>query len=54
MMNKKYISSETKKQLKVLKDYKSKVSAYTPEQAKQALIKTGIYQKNGQLKPCYK
>jgi hypothetical protein len=53
-MIEKYISNETKKQLKTLREYRCKVKNYNPAQARQELLKTGIYNKNGKLKHNYR
>jgi len=53
-MNDKYILNSTKIQLKKLREFKLKVLKFTSEQAKQELIRSGIYQKNGKLKSCYR
>jgi hypothetical protein len=51
---KEYISNETKKELEILRRHHEEIKNYTPEQARQELINSGIYQSNGKLKSCYK
>jgi hypothetical protein len=54
MSKDKFISEETKKELKKLEEYKVKISNYSTNQAKKELLNTGIYTDSGKLKSYYK
>jgi len=45
----KFISDDTREKLKILNRYKRKLDKMTPEEQRQELINTGLYNQDGSL-----